>query len=777
MDKAVKTTEQWACTHQSIVKVRLMVLPARPFIRNFSIFTFLLAMCVLSLGIYAMRASEEIGHADRSVARTHAVIAETQALIAGVYQMLSAQRGYLLTGQEEFSDQYRTAKTTAYVHLEKVMEMQADNPQQTARLTGITAYFSEFTTLLEKYIGPAESISEAEIAADRDKIVSLRNDLIGESQKILHEEYTILNARATILAQKMRDYRNTLFVGGSGAALLLLLFNIFLLRAQSGRFAAERSLREAENRLSLAVQGSNNGVFDCDIQSGTVYWSAQYKHILGYDEHELKPDMTMFEDLLHPDDRERALNTYHQYINDELSEYTDMFRMQHKSGRWVWIQAKGMALYDGTRGATRFVGTHTDITHLKDYESRLERERDRAEKANAAKSEFLAHMSHEIRTPLTAISGIAEILTNMQDSLDDKYKKLIHTLSSSATSLKDLIADILDFSKIESGEIELAERQFDLASLFEQVISITSIKATEKQLDYRVDYASLAEESFYGDQARLRQILINLIGNAIKFTDRGYVSVTATREMIDKMPVLVVTVKDSGVGIDPDRLDIIFEKFRQADASVSRKYGGTGLGLPISQKLTELMHGTIKVESVPGEGSTFTLYLPFKEKDVFYGANSEVAAAPILERKNHDRLLNAIDDKDKVLLVEDYEGNIVVLSHLLEDLAIEYDIARTGIEAISAWETGDYGLILMDVQMPEMDGITATKKIRFLEAERSLPRTPIIGLTAHAMVADREKCIASGMDTYLPKPIDESEFRHVIRGYLKKRPEKNIRAA
>lgn len=745
-------------------------------VRNFSIFTLLLVGCLVSLGIYAMRANQNIDHADSWVTHTRTIIAETQAVITGVHQMLAAQRGYLLTGQTDYIDRYMVARDAAREQIDRVRALSADNAAQMAKLEDVDAKLETFAQTLERSFDSAPIVPSQGMLQDKQLIGSLRDSIVVESQTVLKQEYDLLNARAAALAQETRDYRNTLFIGGAGTALLLLLLNGFLLKAQSGRGRAEKSLREAEERLVLAVRGSNSGVFDMDLTNDTVYWSEQFKHILGYADSELRASIETFEKLLHPDEREQVMRNARQYIGENLSEYSDIFRMRHKSGRWIWIQARGIVLFDDDRKPSRFVGTHTDITHLKDYERRLEEERDRAEKANAAKSEFLAHMSHEIRTPLTAISGIAEILSTMQQGLNEKQIKLIHTLSSSATSLKDLVTDILDFSKIESGEIELSERQFDLGSLFEQVISITSVKAAEKQLDYTVEYGSLVYETFYGDQGRMRQILINLIGNAIKFTDRGFVRVTAERQLIDKIPVLVVTVKDSGIGISEEGLGIIFEKFRQADATVSRRYGGTGLGLPISRKLAELMGGTIQAESAPGTGSTFTVYLPFKERDVFYGVNKVKPAAAMIEQKEQDRLINILEEKRKVLLVEDYEGNIVVLSHILEEMGLDYDVARTGVEALECWKNGHYHIILMDVQMPEMDGLTATREIRAMEEAQSISQTPIIGLTAHAMVADREKCIASGMSTYLPKPIDEAELKRTIIQFMEKQPGEKHRA-
>lgn len=737
-------------------------------VRNFVIFSALLLLCVLSLGLYSFQANKDIENADSWVEHTQAIINETQGILTGTNQILVAHRGYLLYGLEEYVTRYEAAKEELFRQIAQVKFLASDNARQLARIREIEKNAQAFTQVMEKaFTDP----SPGQVRGDEDTaaILVLRDQIIEASQTMLSEEYTLLRVRADALGDKTDDYRITLFIGGAGSAFLLLLLNLFLLKAQSRRTEAEKSLKETENRLALAIRGSNSGVFDWDFETNHLYWSPQYKMILGYADHELPSESKVFEELLHPDDKDRVLETYNQYIAENLSEYADIFRMKHKSGRWVWIQARGMGLFDDNGKATRFVGTHTDISHLKDYERRLEEEKDRAQKANAAKSEFLAHMSHEIRTPLTAISGIAEILMNLQDGLDDKQKKLIHTLFSSAVSLKDLISDILDFSKIESGEIELNEKLFPLGNMFEQVISITAIKAAEKQLDYTVEYNDLEEETFYGDQARLRQILINLIGNAIKFTDKGYVRVTMEKTIMDKIPVLMIRVEDSGIGINEQSLDVIFEKFRQADASVSRKYGGTGLGLPISRKLAELMGGHIHVDSQPEKGSVFTLYLPCKKGGGAKGSDKGSSKGVVpASNKEKDRLQTYLREAKKILLVEDYEGNIVVLSHLLEEMGYEFDVARTGLEALDHWRTNHYDLMLMDIQMPEMDGLTATRTIRGLEEEGGFSPTPIIGLTAHALVADQEKCIESGMDAYMAKPIDEAELKRTIKRYLDK---------
>lgn len=409
------------------------------------------------------------------------------------------------------------------------------------------------------------------------------------------------------------------------------------------------------------------------------------------------------------------------------------------------------------------VGSHSDITYMKQTEQQLLSEKESAERASQAKTDFLAHMSHEIRTPLTAIAGISEILLNNNSNMNDRQKQLVRTLSTSTMTLKDLVNDILDFSKIENGDVELEKEPFTLRDLFEQVISIMSVQAREKGLNFVFDYTDVEKIIYVGDEVRLRQIIINLLGNAIKFTDKGSVSVKAYTEMIGEDRGLRIDVIDTGIGIAPENSDIVFERFKQADSSVSRKYGGTGLGLPISRNLARIKGGDITFVSELGKGTTFTLRLPLKAAE----DTLEIEDDRTLSKKLNEKIRATISGESRILLVEDYEGNIVVLSYLLEEIGSTYDVARTGREAVDLWKQGHYDIILMDIQMPEMDGFTATATIRDYEKQNKLDRTPIIGMTAHALVGDKDKCIEAGMDAYLPKPIVEADLKQKILYYLR----------
>lgn len=379
---------------------------------------------------------------------------------------------------------------------------------------------------------------------------------------------------------------------------------------------------------------------------------------------------------------------------------------------------------------------------LEENEKELRTATDMANKANQAKSIFLAHMSHEIRTPLSVVTTIADLLPRT-GTFNAKQEELIDTLHASAHSLMGLINDVLDISKIEAGEFELDEQPFEWDALIDDTARVISVRANEKDITLRTNTGALTGKWLMGDAKRLRQVVLNLLGNAVKFTDKGEVSLSVTTEE-QQQETLVLKV--SGIGIAPESQEHIFDKFRQSDSSIAGRYGGTGLGLAITRHLVEQMGGTIAVESTLGEGSVFTVRLPLRLVE----ADAPAATAPAVEKQNQA----AEHEARKVLLVEDYPANILVASTLLDELGYRYDVAKNGREALDLQaQDASYYAVLMDVNMPELNGLDATRLWREQEEARGEPRTPIIGLTAHALAGDDTRCLNAGMDSYLPKPL------------------------
>lgn len=379
----------------------------------------------------------------------------------------------------------------------------------------------------------------------------------------------------------------------------------------------------------------------------------------------------------------------------------------------------------------------------------LESEKLSAQQANLAKTEFLANMSHEIRTPMNAIIGLSRILIGSKP-LTGKQYEMLKTLQISADSLLELINDLLDISKIESRTLELESIPFNIKKLLEEVISMTSVKAREKGISFTLENSGALNKTYIGDPSRIRQIILNLCSNAIKFTEQGSVQihVSSSESAKPNCEKICLIVKDTGIGIAADKLETIFHKFVQAETSVSRKYGGTGLGLAITKMLTEAMGGHVSVKSDVGKGSEFIVCFDLKVAE-----EQPADLKPDTTKENANAATQHI-----VLVVEDYEPNIMVASHYLESLGYAYSVARSGIEAVEMFKSRPYDMVLMDVQMPELNGFDATHLIRQYEAAQNLKRTPIIGMTAHALFGDKERCLEAGMDDYIAKPVSEAEL-------------------
>jgi PAS domain S-box-containing protein len=462
----------------------------------------------------------------------------------------------------------------------------------------------------------------------------------------------------------------------------------------------------------------------------------------------------------HPDDRPRAAEQIRKLIAGEEDSWRWESFFLRKDGevRWGDVAASAIRGPDG-----RFISGITviaDITARKRQEEELRKVREAAEAANRAKSAFLATMSHEIRTPMNAILNTAAFA--LETELTEQQRQYMTVIETAARGLLALINHILDFSKIEAEKLELESAPFELMEVLDEVTQIFRAKVIEKGVELVVHAASDVPRTLVGDAHRLRQVLINLVGNAFKFTERGEVALHVTRGTASGGPVeLRFAVRDPGIGIPKEKQGQLFQAFSQADSSTTRRYGGTGLGLAISLRLARLMGGDLSLESEPGVGSTFTLTAHFG-----VAAAQNVARvlppAPVRTSAGAGEFTGL-----RLLLAEDNEANRFVATELLSRLGFDIDVAVDGVQAVKMALERPYACVLMDVQMPEMDGIEATRRIR---AEARAAALPIIAMTANAMKGDAEAFRAAGMNDYVPKPIDRKALLDALRRQVAPRP-------
>jgi PAS domain S-box-containing protein len=534
------------------------------------------------------------------------------------------------------------------------------------------------------------------------------------------------------------------------------MLNACRLRLPNAPAEAVRELAASEERFALAVRGTNDGIWDWDIRSGEVFFSPRWKSMVGYEDEELPNNFSAFEKLLHPDDHDRVMATLNEYLSNQSPRYSVEFRFRHKDGSWRWILARGRALRDADGKPYRMAGSHTDVTERKHDEEELRQARHAAEAANSAKSVFLANMSHEIRTPMNGIIGMSELLLGTH--LDSSQREYLEMLKQSADSLLELLNDVLDFSKIEAGKMELDSHEFDLNAIITETVQAMGVRAFQKRLVLLHHISPAIPARLIGDDGRLRQILFNLVGNAIKFTHKGGVTIEVEVESeTADLIMLHFKINDTGIGIAGSMHQRIFEAFTQAESSTTRRYGGTGLGLAICRDLVELMHGRIWVESQPEVGSTFHFTAAF-------GRTSGISIKPMSRRPDPAITAHA---SMKVLVVEDGHVNQLVSSRMLEKRGHMVTLASNGQEAIDFFKSEPFDIILMDVQMPGMNGLEATAAIRQIE-QTTGGHMPIIAMTANAMRGDRELCLAAGMDDYLAKPLRSIELFQAVEKFSRK---------
>ena len=522
------------------------------------------------------------------------------------------------------------------------------------------------------------------------------------------------------------------------------------------RIQKNEELLNSELRWKFALEGSGDGVFEFDAQKQKFYATDSLKSLLGFDSDLPDLDFEQLITLIHPNERVAALDSFYEFISKKNLTYRHEIRLRKNNGDYVWVLTRAtVTKYDAHGMPLIILGTTTDISHSKETEKELLQAKTEAEKASEYKNQFLSTMSHEIRTPLNAIIGLTNVM--MMKKPTGEMKDDLSTLLFSANHLLTLINDVLDLSKIESGKIDFMHTEFDLYNTVKGVYQTFLPKTTEKKIDLSMSVDGSIPKLLNGDSLRLIQILNNLVNNAVKFTDKGSVSINVRPITFSGKKVkLLFEVTDTGMGISQKHQKNIFNDFVQADSTIVQKYGGTGLGLSITKKLIELQGGNIKVKSKFNEGSRFYFELSFDVALVKSKMN-----LPKLDPSAKDEPLKGI----RVLLVEDIAVNTRVAKSYLDHWGAITVCAENGQEAIDIFRKENFDILFVDLFMPVMNGFDAMKKIRKLKKGG---KVPMIALTASAETATIEKAIQAGANSYISKPFNPQELIDTISSYTNK---------
>lgn len=594
----------------------------------------------------------------------------------------------------------------------------------------------------------AGALSDTSNATEFD--VRLTVDVAGRPWEL------VLRPRSQFLAQQSKGASQMVLWGGSGATLVLVLAMFVTQRSRRMTASLQASSMVAEQRLSRIIEGTQVGTWEWHVPSGQRLTNERWATMLGYTTTELDgTDNAGWLRLLHPDDWALADQRMNAHFRGETDAYECELRVRHKAGHWVWILSRAGLVSRSADGQPEWVaGTHLDITDRKLKDQMLQEAKESAEAASRAKSDFLATMSHEIRTPMHGILGMLKLL--LHTDLTARQLDYARKADGATQALLGIVNDILDFSKVEAGKLELEQNHFLIRDVLSDLSVVLSSSLANKTVEVVFSVDPQVPQRLWGDALRLRQVLLNLTGNAIKFTEKGEVLVSIRVVSADAGSVdIEFSVQDSGIGIAPDKLEIIFEGFSQAESSTTRRFGGTGLGLAISKRLVAAMGGDLRVQSQPGEGSRFFFTLTLAVAPLQPGDTPETPEPLTLTSAPHPHSSDGVQRLAglRLLVVEDNALNQQIAQELLERNGATIEIAGGGIDGVAQAlaATPPFDAILMDLQMPDIDGLEATRRLR---AHPSMQAVPIIAMTANAMQSDKDACLGAGMVDHVGKPID-----------------------
>ena len=527
---------------------------------------------------------------------------------------------------------------------------------------------------------------------------------------------------------------------------------ITALRNITSRKKAEEELVASEKRFRLLAENAKDIIYHFSIpEKRFVFMSPACEQLTGYLPDNFYENPKFFFGITHPDWKKYMNRRWYEMANGKIAPVIE-YQIIHKSGEVRWMQQSNYIVYDDSGTPAAAEGIVRDVTELKATLAKLEQEKERAEAASEAKSEFLANMSHEIRTPLNGIMGMLQLMQG--NAPTSKQLGYINAALQASKRLNNVLSDILDLARVEAGKLQIQQHEFSPEEVLKQIYEMFEINTRQAGLDFVLKLSPDLPRLVIGDNLRLQQILTNIVGNSLKFTEHGGITIEAGRlpNRINDKEVILFTVSDTGKGIAKAKMENIFESFTQCSAGYTREHQGAGLGLSICKNLVNLLGGGITIDSHEGQGTTVFISIPF----------ITVSGSEIFTHKPKEKASLLPLSGRKILVAEDEKVNRLYTKRFLEEKGCEVETVVNGKQAMEKMTYEDFDLVIMDIQMPVMNGIETTMAIRRGETGAHNKRIPIIAVTAYAMAGDKEKFLECGMTAYLPKPVEEAELQQVI---------------